>query len=195
MVHDHLDFPFSMIVNIPFVDTSVKNGATEFWLGTHLQGNKGVKDAKRDGPWIAPQYLERRGAECPPIRPEISKGSLLIRDMRLWHAGIANETPTPRIMLSLVNLSVIALMKIHFAQWYRNPMRLTFPEGSRAKLESLSGNEVKFMVDYIPDTEYNHMTMKVNVDNAGGNREMSVEEVAYTKRYGTVVQKLPDQIN
>lgn len=194
MVHDHLDFPFCMIVNVPFVDTSVENGATEFWLGTHLQGNKDVKDPELDGPWIAPQYLERRRAECPPIRPQISKGSLLIRDMRLWHAGIANETPTPRIMLSLVNLSIITLMKIHFAHWYRNPMRLKFPEGSRDKLESLE-KEVRFIADYIPDKEYNHLTMEVYADNAGGNREKSVEEVAYTKKYGAVIQKLPGQMN
>ena len=103
MVHDHLDFPFAMTVNIPFVDTTVDNGATEFWLGTHLRGNKGIKDPISDGPWIASAYLDARRVECPPIRPAISKGSLVIRDMRLWHAGIANETSIPRIMLTLVN--------------------------------------------------------------------------------------------
>ena len=102
MIHDHLDFPFAMTVNIPFVDTSVDNGATEFWLGTHFQGNNGIKDPALDGPWIAGEYLEKRRLERPPIRPPISKGSLLIRDMRLWHAGIANETSNPRIMLSMV---------------------------------------------------------------------------------------------
>jgi len=102
MLHEHLDIPFSMIVNIPFVDTSVENGATEFWLGTHLRGNKGIKDPELAGPWIMGQYLDERRAECPPIRPSISKGSVLIRDMRLWHAGIANQTKSPRIMLALV---------------------------------------------------------------------------------------------
>jgi len=103
---EHLDIPFCMTVNIPLVDTSVKNGATEFWLGTHHRGNKGIKDPVLDGPWIASEYIEARRAECPPIRPTISKGSLLIRDLRLWHAGIANETPTPRILLAMVDPSV-----------------------------------------------------------------------------------------
>ena len=103
MVHDHLDFPFAMTVNIPLVDTTVDNGATEFWLGTHVHGNKDIKDPILDGPWIAPEYLEKRRAECPPIRPAISKGSLLIRDMRLWHAGIPNKTSNPRIMLTMVD--------------------------------------------------------------------------------------------
>ena len=103
MLHEHLDFPFCMTVNIPLIDMSMKNGATEFWLGTHLRENKGIKDPVLDGPWIASEYLEKRRAECPPIRPAISKGSLLIRDMRLWHAGVANETSTPRILLATVD--------------------------------------------------------------------------------------------
>jgi len=192
MVHEHLDLPFAMTVNIPFVDTSVNNGATEFWLGTHLRGNKGIKDPVLDGPWIAPEYLERRRAECPPIRPAISKGSLLIRDMRLWHAGIANETANPRIMLALVNLTDIRLMKNHFAGWYRNPMRLKFPEGSRTKVESMEKDTIRIMVDYIPDLEWNHLTLEFNLTHAGGNREMTAQEVVHTKKYGTVIQRLDD---
>ena len=102
LVHDHLDLPFAMIINIPLVDMTLKNGATEWWLGTHLRGNKGIKGPDLTGPWIAPKYLEERSLESPPIRPPIAKGSLMIRDMRLWHAGIHNETPDPRILLSMV---------------------------------------------------------------------------------------------
>jgi len=102
LLHEHLDFPFAMTVNMPFVDTSIKNGATEFWLGTHLRGNKGIKGPILDGPWIDEKYLEERRRESPPIRPPISKGSVVIRDLRLWHAGINNNTDTPRLLLGLV---------------------------------------------------------------------------------------------
>ena len=102
MIHEHLDCPFAMTINVPLVDTSVDNGATEFWLGTHLRGNRGIKDPVLDGSWIADEYVDKRRLERPPIRPSISKGSLLIRDMRLWHAGIANQTQNPRIMLAMV---------------------------------------------------------------------------------------------
>ena len=98
MIHEHLDCPFAMTINVPLVDTSVDNGATE----THLRGNKGFKDPVLDGSWIADEYVDKRRLERPPIRPSISKGSLLIRDVRLWHAGSANETQNPRIMLAMV---------------------------------------------------------------------------------------------
>jgi len=188
MVHEHLDFPFAMTVNIPFVDTSVDNGATEFWLGTHFRGNKGIKDPTLDGPWIAPEYLENRRAECPPIRPAISKGSLVIRDVRLWHAGIANETSIPRIMLGLVNATRIKLMKGHYASWYGNPMRVKLPESSRTRVDGWD-KDIRIMAEYIPDAEYNHLTLQHNVTQAGGNREMTAQEVAYTKKYGTAVQR------
>jgi len=102
MLHEHLDFPFAMTVNMPFVDTSLANGATEFWLGTHHYGNKGIKDPQLDGPWIDHKYLTERGLKSPPIRPPITKGSVVIRDLRLWHAGINNQTDTRRLLLSLV---------------------------------------------------------------------------------------------
>ena len=102
LLHEHDDFPFAMTVNMPFVDTSIENGATEFWLGTHIRGNKGIKDPVLDGPWIDEKYLEERRRESPPIRPPISKGSAVIRDLRLWHAGMNNNTDNPRVMLGLV---------------------------------------------------------------------------------------------
>jgi len=62
MLREHLGCPFAMTINIPLVDTSVDNGATEFWLGTHLtsRGNKWIRDPMLDGSWIAEEYLEKR---------------------------------------------------------------------------------------------------------------------------------------
>jgi ectoine hydroxylase-related dioxygenase (phytanoyl-CoA dioxygenase family) len=97
LLHDHQDFPFAMVVNILLVDTSVKNGATEIWLGTHKRGNKGMAEILIDE-----ESLEERRKICPPIRAVLKKGSLIIRDLRLWHAGIPNQTDIPRIMLSMV---------------------------------------------------------------------------------------------
>jgi len=55
-----------------------------------------------DESWIADEDVHKRRFEHPPIWPSISKGSLLIRGIRSWHAGIANETQNPRIMLAIV---------------------------------------------------------------------------------------------
>jgi ectoine hydroxylase-related dioxygenase (phytanoyl-CoA dioxygenase family) len=103
MNHEHLDIPFAMTVNIPLVDISSKNGGTEYWLGTHQQGNKGLTKKEGD-PFVAEKYLDERRKLSPPTCPSVSKGSLIIRDMRLWHAASPNQTPEPRIMLCLVLL-------------------------------------------------------------------------------------------
>jgi len=175
MIHDHLDFPFAMTVNIPLVDTSVENGATEFWPGTHLRGNKDVKNDGVGGPWVADKYLEERSKIRPPQRPAISKGSLIIRDFRMWHAGIANTTSEPRIMLALN----------HFAGWYRNPMRMTFPLSSKEIVEGMS-KHVILVADYIPDVDFDHLTLEVHCNHNGGNRTMTDVELAETKKHGAV---------
>jgi ectoine hydroxylase-related dioxygenase (phytanoyl-CoA dioxygenase family) len=37
----------------------------------------------------------------PPCQPVVPKGSLVIRDLRLWHAGVGNQTEIPRVMLAM----------------------------------------------------------------------------------------------
>jgi hypothetical protein len=87
-----------MVINIPLVDTSAANGMTEIWLGTHHYGNNDME--KKLG--IDDIPMEERRKISPPIRPTILKGSLIIRDQRLWHAGIPNPTDEPRVMLAMV---------------------------------------------------------------------------------------------
>jgi len=101
----HLDFPFAYVVNVLLVDASPKNGATEVWLGTHHWGNNGLKESP-ENPWIRSEVLEERRKVIPPIQASVPKGSLIIRDLRLWHAGIPNQTDEPRIMLSMVRIMV-----------------------------------------------------------------------------------------
>jgi ectoine hydroxylase-related dioxygenase (phytanoyl-CoA dioxygenase family) len=87
-----------MVLNILLVDASAANGMTEMWPGTHHYGNNDMekKLCIDDGP------LEERRKIAPPIQPTIPKGSLIIRDQRLWHAGIPNPTDEPRVMLAMV---------------------------------------------------------------------------------------------
>lgn len=37
----------------------------------------------------------------PPVQPVVKKGDILIRDLRLWHAGMPNETDKERIMIAI----------------------------------------------------------------------------------------------
>jgi hypothetical protein len=108
---DHLDFPFAYTVNFYLCDTSPANGMTEWWVGTHHRGNKNIRKLnKRLTPYILDEEVEKRRKICPPVRPSVPRGSVVIRDLRIWHAGVPNETTVPRIMFGLVFFLVVKLM-------------------------------------------------------------------------------------
>ncbi len=92
---EHPHPPVSIIVNIPLIDTTERNGAIELWPGTHLDRSiwKGddieVPDAK----------IDARRAISPPVRGCTEQGDVLMRDMRMWHRGMPNESDETRIML------------------------------------------------------------------------------------------------
>jgi ectoine hydroxylase-related dioxygenase (phytanoyl-CoA dioxygenase family) len=93
---DFPPIPFGFCVNVNLVDTSAENGSTELWLGTHT-----VPDRYKV---IDSDALEQRRKLSPPIQPSLPKGSLVIRDFRLWHAGMPNKTKEPRVMLVSVQV-------------------------------------------------------------------------------------------
>ncbi len=107
-----------LVVNVLTVDVSPENGATEIWPGTHRELGVGVGDDIK----ISPAALEARRAICPPIQPTFRRGSMLIRDVRLWHAGMPNRTTAPRPMIAM----------IHTSQWLETGTPLVFPTGTEA---------------------------------------------------------------
>ncbi|KEQ68392.1 hypothetical protein M436DRAFT_58482 [Aureobasidium namibiae CBS 147.97] len=118
---DHPESPFAVVVNVPLIDMDVENGSTEVWLGTHnttsLAAHEG-KQGDRASDRIAKHLLEQRRQERAPCQPYVKKGSIVIRDLRLWHAGKPNFSNDVRVMLAM----------IHFAPWYRNAMTVEFSE-------------------------------------------------------------------
>jgi ectoine hydroxylase-related dioxygenase (phytanoyl-CoA dioxygenase family) len=105
----HLTFPFAVVVNIYLVDVDENNGATEFWPGTHYMGIRNLtKSHELEEPFIMESALEERRKMCPPLRPFVPKGSLVLRDLRIWHCGVPNIQTVPRIMLTLVCLLSLA---------------------------------------------------------------------------------------
>lgn len=88
--------PVLLVVNIALDDFTLANGTTEIWPGSH--------HAVGDSPEEI-QYLKtdrQRAARYPSARTTMPAGSIVIRDMRTWHRGMANTTASPRTMLSLV---------------------------------------------------------------------------------------------
>jgi len=114
--HSDADFvhpgsPFAFVVNVPLIEMTPENGSTEVWLGTHTFGKEAQEGehGERASGRIKKGFLERRREERPPSQPVVKKGSIIVRDLRLWHGGMPNMTGDVRIMLAM----------IHFAPWFR----------------------------------------------------------------------------
>jgi hypothetical protein len=107
---------YGLVVNVGVVPMSPENGSTELWPGTHLDT---TVDMHRDIK-IPEDVLERRRQVAPPFQPTIPLGSVLIRDLRLWHAGMPNRTEHPRSMIAM----------IHYCGWYGWAGSLKFPKGT-----------------------------------------------------------------
>ncbi|GME25134.1 phytanoyl-dioxygenase family protein [Neofusicoccum parvum] len=135
-VHVDLDFPafptafpFGFCVNACLDDVDERNGATEVWLGSHVGvGGGGSVVGGRGGgnehtEEIDPELVEERRKIRPPVRLCAPKGALVIRDFRLWHAGMPNQTDVPRIML----------VTIHFARWWRSKLKVRLEEGTKVE--------------------------------------------------------------
>ena len=96
-VHTHP--PYGIIVNVPLVDASPENGSTEIWPGTHTDPSVTLQSGSIEA---AEASLDRWRKIAPPIQPTIKAGSILLRDVRLWHAGMPNRTATPRPMIAMI---------------------------------------------------------------------------------------------
>ena len=100
----HPDHPFALVVNVPLIDMRPENGSTEIWLGTHngfgIDAQEGAHGERASGR-IQASLLEERARSKPPLQPHILKGSIVVRDLRLWHAGMPNTTSEVRVMLAM----------------------------------------------------------------------------------------------
>jgi len=97
--------PYALVVNFGLVEMCPENGSTEIWPGTHLDTSVTMQSGDIE---VAADVLEARRAVSPPFQPTVPIGSVVIRDMRLWHAGMPNRTQTPRPMLAM----------IHYVSWW-----------------------------------------------------------------------------
>lgn len=133
-------FPFAYVVNISLVDVSPKNGATEVWPGSHHVSipQCHVQDETEAFLPISPAAVEERRRHSPPVRACTKKGSIVIRDLRLWHAGMPNLTPTPRIMLAFVVQPA----------WFQGRSKVVLPLSVKDLVDSWT-DEIQFAAEYV----------------------------------------------
>lgn len=81
------------VVNIALTDFTPENGSTEIWPGTHRLPDHDASDGGD---------LEARAETMPSVRANMPAGSVVVRDMRMWHRGMPNTTDELRIMLAPV---------------------------------------------------------------------------------------------
>ena len=128
-----------VVVNISPQDTTEENGSVEIWPGSHLEVGEHHIDEKQE---------EARRKICPPIRGNAKKGSILIRDMRLWHRGVPNPSDKPRHMIALI-------YRVH---WLKSNRRLKYRTGCEAAFENsdLDHNAefLDFAAEKIDDYDY-----------------------------------------
>ncbi|KIW55290.1 hypothetical protein PV05_07582 [Exophiala xenobiotica] len=127
-VHVDVDFdfpkiPFGFCINVNLIDTSPENGATEIWLGSHTDCDQDTT-AENGETGVRKDLREKRRKISPPLQSSLPKGSLIIRDFRLWHAGMPNQTDDPRVML----------VTIHFPAWYRSNQKFFLPKSMQGKI-------------------------------------------------------------
>ena len=124
---------YNLVVNVPIVDTTPHNGSTELWPGTHLDTTRAISDGDIK---LAPADEERRRAERQPLQPSIPAGSVLIRDMRLWHRGMPNHSEQARPMIAM----------IHWPRWWSTGKPLRFPKGTE---ELFAASALETMAEFV----------------------------------------------
>jgi len=110
--------PAQLIVNIVMEDVTEQNGSTGAYPGSHSI----TKYVKGEQYKIDPKELEGKKLD----RFNMKKGSVLIRDDRLWHRGMPNLSTKPRPMLAL----------IYSIRWLKENRDLVFHENCEEIFEN-----------------------------------------------------------
>ncbi|EME42704.1 hypothetical protein DOTSEDRAFT_64462 [Dothistroma septosporum NZE10] len=107
----HQAHPFALVVNVPLITFTSDNGSTELWLGTnmsdlfdlHVQDGE---DGDRASSRMKQHLLKKR-------RPIAQNASVVIRGLRLWHAGRPNLTQEIIVMLAMISEREAAQRYLH----------------------------------------------------------------------------------
>ena len=129
-----------IVVNIPVVDMHPGNGSIQLWPTTHRDTTYG---GDTDG-IIQPVDLERFRTSNPPFQPTVKAGTILMRDMRLWHAGMPNHTSEPRPMIAMM-------------LWNADAKTFGGIEVPERSVEFFQNKRIETELVVIPDDSFDHI--------------------------------------
>lgn len=100
-----LDIPlpaFSLVLNIPLVDVTEENGPLEVWPGgTHNNPDRSNHDTLNNT--VNPHmHIVRAAEHMYSEKVLMSAGSIVIRDIRMWHRGTPNLSNDRRTNLAMI---------------------------------------------------------------------------------------------
>lgn len=112
---------YALVVNVLPVDVSPENGSTEIWPGTHLDTSVILQEGDIK---VSEEKLAEQRKIAPGFQYSARAGSVVIRDIRMWHAGMPNHTDQPRPMIAM----------IHYVSWWSDLEPMEFAVGSEPYL-------------------------------------------------------------
>jgi len=108
---------YALVLNIPLVDTNIENGPLEIWPGgTHLNPDN-ANHVTLDGTVNPHLHIVRAAEHMVSEKVLAPAGSIIIRDLRMWHRGTPNRSDAPRPNLSMIyNRSWYGESQIHIPE-------------------------------------------------------------------------------
>ncbi|MCD9021069.1 phytanoyl-CoA dioxygenase family protein [Cohnella silvisoli] len=93
---------FSLVVNIPLVNVTEDNGPLEVWPGgTHHNPDRSNHDTL-DGSINPYLHIVRAAQHMHSEKVIMTAGSIVIRDIRMWHRGTPNHSGDRRTNLAMI---------------------------------------------------------------------------------------------
>ncbi|GAA6015680.1 hypothetical protein JCM10207_008170 [Rhodosporidiobolus poonsookiae] len=146
----HPNAPYMLNTNLALADFTPENGSTEFWLGSHncttaLEQVWPSRESATPTCDVTPQAIAERLKVRPGAQVEVPMGTITLRDMRTWHAGMPNSTSEDRIMTAVG----------YSASWFPPPeRRMPAPLSAKPLLEKRTNT----FLEFIPDDEWRAMS-------------------------------------
>ncbi|GAA5854539.1 hypothetical protein JCM9279_000837 [Rhodotorula babjevae] len=157
--------PFILNANMCLSPFSPHTGSTEVWCGTHTTSARCQLFPSADAPRplcdVAPPLVEARREVRPGAQVVAEAGTVLLRDLRTWHAGMPNYSDEWRIMTAIE----------YCASWYPTPARPQIAPLSAARILSLRSPT---LLRFVPDAEWDAVCQRWDFADAEGMKLPSV---------------------